>query len=379
MRRRDEIIQMPFNPGLPYNDLAFLPPAQDVETKAILKKTIGAARALAELKQAGAQIPNPSILINTIPLLEARVSSEIENVVTTDEKLFQLALDENSAADSATKEALRYRTALAKGHQTISHKPVGTVTAVEVCRTIRAADIDVRTMPGTKIVGRMSGEIIYTPPEGEERIRKLLENWGRYVNERTDIDPLIRMAIMHYQFEAIHPFTDGNGRTGRILNILFLVQEGLLEIPVLYLSRYILQHYRDYYGLLRNVTENNEWEAWILYMLDAVEEMASWTAKRIHMIRKLHRHTRDHIRTRYPKIYSRDLVDLLFSGPFIRIDTLVKAGHAQYQTASKHLRMLQNIGVLKEYKVGRRKIFIHSKFWDLLLSDKDGFEPYPRA
>ena len=221
---------MPFEPTKPYNTLPSLPPQAEIESRAVLKACIEARAALAELKQAGALIPNQAVLINSIPLLEAQASSEIENIVTTTDRLFQFADDREALADPATKEALRYRTALREGFESLAKHPLSTRTAVEICCTIKGVDMDVRRTPGTALVNERSGELIYTPPEGEALIRDKLANWEQFLHEAEDIDPLVRMAIGHYQFEAIHPFTDGNGRTGRVLNLLYLVDKGLLDI-----------------------------------------------------------------------------------------------------------------------------------------------------
>ena len=241
---------MPFRPDRPYNDLPALPPKAEVESKAVLKACIEARAALAELKVAGGLIPNQAMLINSIPLLEAQASSEIENIVTTTDKLFRFAGEAENQADPATKEALRYRTALYEGFKTLSKRPLTTRTAVQICRTIKGVDMDIRATPGTALINNQTRKVIYTPPEGAQHLRELLANWERYIHDVVDVDPLIRMAVMHYQFEAIHPFTDGNGRTGRILNLLYLVENELLNIPVLYLSQYIIKHKADYYRLL---------------------------------------------------------------------------------------------------------------------------------
>jgi len=246
---------MSFDRNIPYNDLPNLPPKKDIESKNILRKAICASRALAELKQAGELIPNQAVLINTIPF-------------------------------PMTKETLRYRRALYEGFTYLKKKPLCAATAIKVCQIIRNIDIGVRSTLGTKIANKETGTVIYTPPEGIDVINNKLSNWEHFLNNTSDIDPLIRLAIMHYQFEAIHPFSDGNGRTGRILNILYLIQEELLEIPVLYLSRYILQTKSEYYTRLRGVTENEEWEEWIIYMLDAIQCTAEWTSSKIRAIRK---------------------------------------------------------------------------------------------
>jgi len=347
-----------------------------VESRAILKQCILARAALAELKQATALIPNPTVLINTIPLLEAKDSSEIENIVTTTDELFRHADDGGEHADAATKEALRYRTALYQGFESLRDHPLSTRTAVQVCSAIKGVDMDVRRTPGTQLVNDRSGQAIYTPPEGEALLRSLLANWERFIHEQPELDPLIRMAVAHYQFEAIHPFGDGNGRTGRVLNILTLIQDDLLSLPVLYLSRYIIQHKADYYRLLAEVTRDAAWEAWVLYMLRAVEQTARWTTDKIAALRALRAHTGEHVRQRLPKIYSHELVETLFEQPYCRIANLVAKGIAQRQAASRYLQDLVGAGVLREQAVGREKLFIHPKLMQLLTQDGNRFVPY---
>lgn len=363
-------------PSDPYDELPLLPPSADIETYVILKQCIEARSALAELKQAGALIPNQNVMINTIPLREAKDSSAIENIVTTDDKLFHHAAMHGKDADPATKETLRYRTALFEGYQNIRNRPLTTNTALEICRTIRNADIDVRSMPGTALKNSLTGEIIYTPPVGQALLIEKLKNWEKFIHDETAIDPLVRMAVAHYQFEAIHPFTDGNGRTGRILNILFLIDKELLDIPVLYLSRYIIDNKDDYYRFLLEVTTEQKWEQWILFMLKAVENTAKWTANKIRSIRDLLNHTCEYVRSSNPSAYSRELVELTFTQPYCRIVHAVNANIAKRATASKYLKELVKVGVLIEAKIGRDKIFIHPKFIDLLLKDENTFELY---
>jgi len=220
--------------------------------------------------------------------------------------------------------------------------------------------------------------VIYTPPEGEPRLRDLLANWERFLHDESgsDIDPLIRMAVCHYQFEAIHPFTDGNGRTGRVINVLFLIQEGLLTLPILYLSRHILATRFDYYRLLLDVTREAAWEPWLLYMLDAVEETARWTTGKIAAIRTLAEHTMQHVRLRAHKIYSRELVDVIFEQPYCRIANVVEKGIAERQAASRYLKELAELGVLEERKVGKEKLFVHPKLMRLLTQDSNEFVAY---
>jgi len=367
---------MKFDRTKPYNSLPLLPPKQDIESKPILKKCISARAALAELKQAGQLIPDQSVLINTIPLLEAQLSSEIENIVTTTDKLFRFASCEPEKADHATKEALSYRRALYQGYIAINKKPVCTSTAVEVCRTILNKDVDIRKIPGTALKNPATDQIIYTPPVGQDLIRDKLSNWEKFLNQSSDLDPLIRMAVGHYQFEAIHPFTDGNGRTGRILNVLFLIQQQLLDIPVLYLSHYIINHKNDYYSLIRQITEKQQWQDWIIYILDGVEQTSAWTTEKIRAINQLLEHTCDYVRNKKPKIYSRELVDIIFERPYCRIANLVEAEVAKRQTASVYLKELVSIGVLEEKKAGRENLYVHLKFLKLLTEDKNSFSTY---
>ena len=360
---------MAFDPQRPYNDLPLLPPAGTLETHAVLKACVEARAALAELKQAGLLIPNQAVLINTIPLLEAQASSEIENIVTTADRLFLFADEHDDQADPATREALRYRHALWDGYQALAQRPLTTNTAVAICRAIKGVDLDIRATPGTHLVNDRSGEIVYTPPEGEALLREKLANWERFIHEAEALDPLVRMAVMHYQFEAIHPFVDGNGRTGRILNLLYLVEQGLLDIPVLYLSRHIIRNKADYYRLLLAVSTREEWEPWLLYMLAAVAATARWTTAKIHSIRQLIATTAERIRTQAAGIYSHELAELIFVRPYCRIGHVVDAGIAKRQTASTYLKELCAIGVLLEQKAGREKIFINPAFMNLLTTE----------
>lgn len=369
---------MSWKPDRPYNDLPHLPPAVDVETRAVLKQCITARAALAELKQAAELIPNQAMLINTLPLLEARASSEIENIVTTTDELFRHVGNE-AQANPATKEALRYSRSLFEGFKALKQYPLNTRTAEQVCTTIKGVEMSVRRTPGTTLKNDGTGETIYTPPEGEILLRDLLANWERYLHNETELDPLIRMAVGHYQFEAIHPFNDGNGRTGRVLNSLFLIQENLLTLPILYLSRYIIQNKADYYRLLLQVTRDQNWEPWMLYIIKGVEETASWTTAKIATIRTLSDHTTDYVRASLPKVYSHELVSLLFELPYCRISSLTEAGIAKRQTASQYLKQLVEIGVLTEKDAGKEKVFIHPKLMLLLTRDSNEFVPYEMA
>jgi len=366
-----------FSAERPYSGLPLLPPRTELETKAVLKALVGARTALAELKQAGELIPNQAILINTLPVLEARASSAIENIVTTADRLFRFAQDETSEqADPATKEALRYQSALMQGLRVLAKKPVTTTMAVDICRTLRGIAVDIRKTPGTALTNQSTGKIVYTPPEGQDRLRDLLANWERFLHDESDLDPLIRMAVGHYQFEAIHPFTDGNGRTGRILNLLFMVEQRLLDQPVLYLSRAIIRRRTDYYRLLNAVTTDDAWEPWVLFMLDAVQGTATWTTAKIRAIRELLRRASAHVREHASALYSRELVELVFEQPYSRIANVVDAGIAKRQTASVYLKALCDVGVLREVKAGREKLFIHPNLITLLTAENHKVPEY---
>jgi len=364
-----------WNPDEPYQGLPALPPVEETETKAVLRSCITARAALAELKQTVELIPNPGILINTLPLLEARASSEIENIVTTTDRLFEYLKSETNA-DPATKEALRYSRALFHGSQTLDEHPLNTRTAETICSDVKGVQMTVRRVPGTALTNQNRGEVVYTPPVGEALLREKLANWERYLHSDVEIDPLIRLAVGHYQFEAIHPFTDGNGRTGRIINSLFLIQQGLLKMPVLYLSRYILRERNEYNRLLLQVTRSREWQPWILFMLQGMEETAHWTTEKIAAIRALTNETKRYIQDMLPKIYSYELVDTIFELPYCRISNLVERGIAKRQTASIYLKELERIGVLVEYPTAKEKLFVHPKLMHLLTQDSNVFEPY---
>jgi Fic family protein len=366
---------MTWNPEKPHNELPSLPPKHTLESRVVLKACINARTALAELKQAAGLIPNQTMLINTIPLLEAKDSSEIENIVTTADRLFQHAQCENQA-DSATKEALRYRSALNKGFQSLKKRPLCTATAVEICQTLKGVDMNIRKISGTQLLNDKTGDIIYTPPEGENTLRNMLANWEQFIHNEEDIDPLVRMAVGHYQFEAIHPFIDGNGRTGRVINILYLIQQDLLQLPILYLSRHIIANKNDYYRLLLEVTRDDAWEPWILFMLKAVEETSRWTTEKIAAIKHLSDHTADFVRDKLPKTYTRELVDVIFEQPYCRISDVVDKGVAKRQAASRYLKSLVDIGVLNEMSMGKEKLFIHPKLMRLLSQDTNHFQPY---
>ena len=359
---------MKFDPLKPYNELPLLPPKEDIETKAVLKKAVSAGRALAELKGLVGTIPNPEMLINTIVLQEAQSSSEIENIFTTTDALFKALTAQTAQTDAATKEVLRYREALSEGYRTLTKKPLLTTNLfVRIYQTIKENRAGIRNVPGTTIANAATGKVIYTPPAGEEIIRDKLKNLEDYIHGDDSTDPLIKLAVIHFQFEAIHPFTDGNGRTGRILNILYLVMKDLLDFPVLYLSKYIIENKNDYYRLLRNVTERRDWEPWVLFMLEALEQTAAHTRKKIVGIRALLDETLRLAKENLPpKVYSKELIELLFHQPYTKGQFLVDAGIAERKTAAVYLRELEKVGILKLKRMGKENLYLNTELYSLL-------------
>ena len=364
-----------WDPKRPFIDLPRLPPRETLESIPVLKACVAARAALAELKQAAELIPNPAILLGSLPLLEAQASSEIENIVTSADELFrQMAGD--SRTTPAAREALRYREALLEGARALQDRPLSTGTAERICSRIKGSEMAVRKIPGTALGNPATGKIIYTPPSGEAAIRDLLANWETFLHGADDLDPLVRMAVAHYQFEAIHPFIDGNGRTGRILNSLFLIERGLLGAPILYLSRYIIQNKPEYYSRLLDVTKSGAWEPWLLYMLDAVSVTSLWTLQKIAAIRSLAADTREHVRRTLPKTYSAELIELLFERPYCTITHVEEAGLAKRQTASKYLSELTRVGVLQEKTMSRGKAFVNTRFLQLLTCEENDADPF---
>ena len=356
---------MAWSPEVPFNELPPLPPdGIDLEPRVVLKATVEARTALATLAQAGRLLPNPSILIHAVPLLEAQASSEIENIVTTADELFKHA--ESGGGDHATKEALRYRSALFAGVDSIRSRPLTAATAARVCSELHGREMDVRAVPGTRIANPTTREIVYAPPEGADVIRDKLSDWERFVHAQDDLDPLVRMAVAHYQFEAIHPFHDGNGRTGRVINILMLIAAELLDDPVLYLSRAIIERKNDYYRFLRAVTAEGAWVDWILYMLDVVRESATSTTRKIGSIQTCQNDIAERARSATPGGRDARFLDVLFEQPYCRISTVVERCDVSRQTASTWLHALVTAGLLSDVKVGRELLFVNHEFVDVL-------------
>lgn len=356
------------NKNQPFNELPLLPPQVELETKALLKKAIAANKALANLNGLANAMPNESILVNSIVLQEARLSSEIENIVTTSDELYKAAADAKLNVSPEAKEVLRYREALWHGFNAIKKRPLSTNLFIETVAIIRNVDVGIRHVPGTTIANAKTGESIYTPPEGETLIREKLANLEQFIHKEDDIDPLIKLAVLHYQFEAIHPFTDGNGRTGRIINILFLVEKELLKSPILFLSHYILRTKSAYYEGLRNVTEKGSWESWISYMLTAIEITALETQNKILAILAAMENTKKIIQEKTPKIYSKDLLEVIFQNVYCKIGFLEKSGIAKRQTAANYLQTLESLGLLGVIKIGKENYYINKKLFKILKS-----------
>jgi len=358
-------------PASPYDDLPELPPRDDVETPEVFRRLIEAHRELSALQASCRLLPDPTILVNAIPLLEAQASSEIENIVTTNDELFKASSRlEGFDASPAAKEALRYRAALVAGVEDLRRRPLTSGTASLLCRTILGRDVSVRETTGTYIGDPVTKQPVYTPPVGAQTISSHLAAWEQFIHADHGLDALTVMALSHYQFEAIHPFPDGNGRTGRILNILHLIEAGLLDEPVLYLSGFIVRHKNTYYERLRAVTEQGEWVPWICYMLESVRATAAWTKGFIDHIERLRNETDRRLRsdTNLKGLPLGDLVTLLFTQPYVRISNIVDAGLAQRQTASRWLAKLVAAEALTEIQQGREKVFINHRLLELLLS-----------
>ena len=343
-----------------------LPLDIDIETKAILKKSILANKALAKLNGVAKIIPNQAILINSLILQEAKDSSEIENIITTHDELYQSSLDISNISH-ATKEVQSYSRALLKGFDLVKDNSLLlTRHIVDIQQELEGNVAGIRKQAGTVLKNQATGEVIHTPPQEESTIRKLLDNLEQYINTNDGIDPLIKMAIIHYQFETIHPFYDGNGRTGRIINILYLVLNELLDLPILYLSSYIIKHKADYYRLLQEVRTKGSWEEWIIYMLEGIEQTATKQVQLINDIKELMDNTKQKLKAELPKIYSKDLLEVLFIHPYTKIDMLVDKLEVTRKTASLYLNQLEEIGLMNGVKLGKSKFFVNVKLFELL-------------
>lgn len=340
------------------------------ETRAVLKKTAEAHRFLAELKGVAASIPNEAILINTLTLQEAKDSSEIENIVTTHDEIYKASLMSENLINPAAKEVQDYSYALRASFQTIrKQKIIRLHDILNVQEQLEKNRAGLRKLPGTDLKNARTGEVVYTPPQSSEDIIKLVTNLVEYINDDDlcDADPLVKMAIIHHQFESIHPFYDGNGRTGRIINILYLVSKDLLDLPVLYLSRYIIQHKADYYEQLQQVRETGEWEPWLLYILDGIVQTAQSTISLIKGIKTLMQNCKHQIREQLPKIYRQELLNNLFRHPYTKIEFMIEDLGVSRITATKYLEQLVEHGFLHKEKIGRTNYYINQPLCHLLI------------
>ena len=350
-----------------------LPVADSVtlETKAVLRQCARAHRHLAELKGIAASIPNESILIDTLALQEAKDSSAIENIITTQDELFRAEVGGDPSVSPAAKEVQNYTAALTVGFQRV--RGTGLIRLediLEVQATLEQNRAGLRKLPGTVLKNQQTGEVIYEPPQDAVEVERLMNNLIAFLNDETmaDLDPLVKMAVIHYQFESIHPFYDGNGRTGRILNLLYLVTQGLMDIPILYLSRYIIRTKADYYRHLQTVRTEADWEGWLLYLIRGVEETSRDSVSRVVAIRTLMQQTKHDIRERFPKIYSQDLLNNLFRHPYTKIEFIERDLGVSRPTATKYLEQLAAAGVLKKQKMGRTNYFINEQLFTLLTA-----------
>lgn len=363
---------MNYNKNTPFNELPDLPPDEALfETPYILKRLATASRSLGELNGLCASLPDPQILINTIILQESKDSSAIENIVTTQDELYQANADAESATHAA-KEVLSYRKALYVGYERMeSQRGLLTVnTLIEIVQTIKRNNAGIRNTPGTALKNAINGDVIYTPPCCEDVIREKLKALENFINdnEASGIDPLIKMALIHYQFEAIHPFADGNGRTGRILNALYLVQQELLTQPVLYLSSYIVQHKRDYYESLRAITEKENWTNWINYMLTAIQETSRLTVNKIRQMLMFQKTLEEEMKQALGNSFDHELVRLMFTLPYLTIEMIEKRKLAHRQTASSWLKKLVDANIVKPEKKGRLTYYINYRLMEILAS-----------
>jgi Fic family protein len=356
---------MSFSRNKPYNDLPTLLPDRKVwENINIYKKLAEARAALAELKGRLPIIPNPLMLINTLVLQEAKDSSTIENIFTTNDALYKAFSSPASGPDSATKEVLRYRQALWNAFTKMKRpSDFSEKMAVEIFKTITGKK---ETLRSVQVYVGSSSHVVYTPPQPGTVLSKKIKNWFDIAIYDNTIDPLIKMAMLHYQFEAIHPFTDGNGRTGRILNVLYMCKEKLIDLPVIYISKYILEYKNDYYRYLKEVTENGNWGNWTLYMLEAVNQTASITLKKVNAIYESYLDAIEKVKAKAPDIYSRELIEVIYNQPYCKIAILEEKKIASRNTASKYLRKLEELGLLKSEIVGRETLYRNLPLYRIL-------------
>lgn len=351
-------------PIIPLEQLA----VERFDAPEILKKLASSSRSLAELKGVAGTIPNQGILINTLSLQEAKDSSEIENIVTTHDELFKGEVLTEAFANPAAKEVMRYRQALRTGFS--ETKKTGLITVnniISIQSELERNNAGFRKLPGTALRDNV-GRTVYTPPQEPDTIKQMMFDLERFINETSifPVDPLIKMALIHHQFESIHPFYDGNGRTGRILNVLYLVKEGLLDIPILYLSRYIVHNKGDYYRLLQAVRDADQWEDWVLFILDGVEQTAIQAITTIGEIKRALQFYKHHIRNNY-RFYSQDLINNLFSHPYTKIEFIERDLNVSRITAAKYLDALAESGLVHKQKLGRGNYYVNVALSEILM------------
>ena len=342
---------------------------ENLETKEVLKASVLAHRALGELKGLAMTMPNQNILISTLSLQEAKESSEIENIITTQDDLYQSNYSLGHFHGVAAKEVHNYAAALDRGFQII--KETGLLTnnsIIEIQEIIEENNAGFRTQAGTSLVNEKTNEVVFTPPQNAEEILSLMKDLEQFINESelSDLDDLIKMALIHHRFETIHPFYDGNGRTGRIINVLFLTKEGLLDTPILYLSRYINRNKPDYYRLLQDTREDSDWKPWILYMLKGIEETAKDTSSKIKSIVELMGEFKAILKEKSPKIYSHELLNNLFKYPYTKIEYVVNDLNVHRNSARKYLDELCSIGLLEKHKRGKENYYLNSRLFEIL-------------
>ena len=355
------------DPNEPHNDLPKLPPRAKLETPRILKKLGDVKASLAALKEAGSGLPNQSVVLQSMVLQEAKLSSEIENIFTTNDELYREIEIKEDEQSPSVKEVRRYRHALWAGYEELLKKGrVDSALILSTASKVLERKVAIRSGSGTRVGNYRTGKVVYTPPVGEDLIRDLLSNLLNFVAGQSELDPLVRIGVAHYQFEAIHPFTDGNGRTGRVFNLLFMVQLGLLDLPLLYLSSEFLDSRRDYYRTLQGVTEHGRWEDWLEYFLTCVETTAIVTRRQFTLMRAAVADAKEKASTTLPRRFPESLVDLVFEKPYTRISDVVAAGFAERQTAARYLKALESIGVLRSSKQWRETLFLNQELLDIL-------------
>ncbi len=355
----------------PYKLSNLPPPQEKIETIKILRKANSASLAIAELKGIAQTIPNQTMLINAVVLKEAKDSSEIENIITSTDELYEALTSKKTFSNPNVKEVVNYRRSIFLGFKIISEQGFLKVNdIIQLQQDLIDNNAGIRSTPGTVLKNDQTGEIVYTPPQDKSEIENLLTNFIKHYNDlESEISPLINLAILHYQFESIHPFYDGNGRTGRILNILYLILNNILDIPILYLSSYIIKNKSEYYKLLNNVNKKDEWENWILYVLEAIEQTSRQTINQIQQIRELLDKTILNVKEKAPKIYSKELVENIFEQPYTKIDHIVQKIGVERKAASRYLRKLNEIGILKSKKIGKEMIYINIELVELLKAN----------